>query len=144
MLTCYCSPLQPAPATLWAPSSLEVALCVTLAAGSALVSPVSEAHAVTAACWDTGGSMNTAAVHVTARGIVTPTPGTAFLGESQGFNTISICIVLGLIDVWCGGGVHSGCLTLSGALPLTGFTSAAQLRCGGLLYSHRPHGTQQQ
>lgn len=83
-----CSPrrsaLQLVPATPWALSSQEAALCVTPAAGSALVSPVSEAPAVTAACWDTGGFTNTAAVLVTARGTVTPTPVTAFLGESQG------------------------------------------------------------
>lgn len=39
---------------------------------------------MTAACWDTGGCMNTAAALVTARGTVTPTLVTAFLGESQG------------------------------------------------------------
>lgn len=47
---------------------------------------------MTAACWDTGGFMNTAAVHVTVQGTVTPTPVTAFLGESQDFNATSICI----------------------------------------------------
>lgn len=78
-----CSALQLVPATLWALSSQEAALCVTPAAGSARVSLVSEAPAVTAACWDTGGFMNTAAVLVTAQGTVTPTPVTAFLGESQ-------------------------------------------------------------
>lgn len=52
--------------------------------GSAHVSPVLEACVVTAACWDTGGFMNTAAVHVTVQGTVTPTLVTAFLGESQG------------------------------------------------------------
>lgn len=86
MLKCspHRSALQPVPATPWARSSQEAALCVTPAAGSALVSLVSEAPAVTAACWDTGGFTNTAAVLVTARGTVTPTPVTAFLGESQG------------------------------------------------------------
>lgn len=58
-----------------------VALSVTLAAGSALVNPVLEAPAVTAACRDTGGFMNTAAVHVTAQGTVTPTLVTAFLAQ---------------------------------------------------------------
>lgn len=56
---------------------------MTLAAGNALVSPVSEAPAVTAARQDTGAFMSTAAVRVTARGTVTRTPATAFLGESQ-------------------------------------------------------------
>lgn len=78
------SALQLVPATPWALSSPEAALRVTPAAGSALVSLVSEAPAVTAACWDTGGFTNTAAVLVTARGTATRTPVTAFLGESQG------------------------------------------------------------
>lgn len=147
MLTCALlilspSPLQPVPATLSAPSSQVVALSATPAVGSALVSPASEAPAATAACWDTGGFMNTAVAHVTAQGTVTPTLVTAFLGESQDLLPCPYVLVLGWSDVWCR--VHSGWLTLSGALPLTGFTSAAQLRCGGPLYSHWPHGTQQQ
>lgn len=87
---------------------------------------------------------NTAAVHVTVQGTVTLTPVTAFLGKSQDLIPYPYVTVPGCSDVWCKGRVHSGLLTLSGALPLTGFTSAAQLRCGGLLYSHWPHGTQQQ
>ena len=58
-----------------------VALSATLTAESALVNLVSEAPAVTAVCWDTGGFTSTAAVHVTVQGTVTPTPVTAFLGE---------------------------------------------------------------
>lgn len=62
-----------------------VALSATPAAGSALVSLVLEASAVTAACWDTGAFMSTDAVRATALGIVTLTLVTAFLGKSQGF-----------------------------------------------------------
>lgn len=63
---------------------------------------------MTAACWDTGGFMNTAAVHVTARETVTPTTVTASLGESQGLMPYPYVFVLGLSDVWRRGGVHSG------------------------------------
>lgn len=72
-----------------------MALCVTPPVGSAHVSPVLEVHTVTDACWDTGGFMNTAAVLVTARGTVTPTPVTAFLGESQGLMPYPYVLVLG-------------------------------------------------
>lgn len=48
---------------------------------------------MTAACWDTGGFMNTAAVLVTARGTVTPTPVTAFLGESQGLTPRAFWVI---------------------------------------------------
>lgn len=49
---------------------------------------------MTAACWDTGGFMNMAAVHVTVQGTVTPTPVTAFLGESQDLTPYSYVIIL--------------------------------------------------
>jgi len=101
------SPLQPVPATLRAPSSLEGALSVTLAVGSALVSPVSGVPAVTAACWDTGASTNTAAVHVTARGTVTRTLVTASLGESQDLTPYSYVFLLELSDIWRHGGMYS-------------------------------------
>lgn len=96
MLKCWLcrSPLQLVPATHWALSSQEPALCVTPTAGSALVSLASEAPAVTAACWDTGGFMNTAVVLVTAQGTVTPTPVTAFLGESQGLTPRLLVLTL--------------------------------------------------
>lgn len=83
------SPAQPVLATLSAQSTQVAALSATLTPGSALVSPVSEAPTVTAAWRDTGGLMNTAAVRVTARGTVTPTLVTAFLGKSQ---DSTICI----------------------------------------------------
>ena len=100
MLTCSLlilspSPLQPVPATLSAPSSQVVALSATPAAGSALVSPASEAPAAMAACWDTGGFMNTAVAHVTVQGTVTPTLVTAFLGESQDLLPCPYVLVLG-------------------------------------------------
>lgn len=82
----HLSPLQPVLATPRAPSSQVVALSVTLAVGSALVGPVLEAPAATAAWWDTGDFMNMAAVHVIAQETVTLTLVTASLGESQDFN----------------------------------------------------------
>lgn len=82
MYSCYCSHLQLVPATRSAPCP-----SVTPPAGSARVSPGSAAPAVTAACWDTGGSTNTAAVRATARGAATPSPATASPGESRVLNT---------------------------------------------------------
>lgn len=96
---------------------------MTLAAGNALVSPVSGAPAVTAARRDTGGSMSTAAVRVTARVTVTRTPATAFLGESQ---VLKPHPYAGGDRVTYGSGCILVCLTLSGAQGLTVvLTSAA-------------------
>lgn len=50
---------------------------------------------MTAACWDTGGFMNTAVVRVTVQGTVIPTPVTAFLGESQDLIPSPYVAVLG-------------------------------------------------
>ena len=91
---CPPSPLQAVHATLLALPSQGVDIPVTPAAGSALVSPVSAAPDVTAACWDTGGFMSTAVVLVTAQGTVTPTLVTAFLGESQGLIQYLLVLVL--------------------------------------------------
>lgn len=63
---------------------------------------------MTAACRDTGVCMSTAAVRATAQGTVTPTLVTASLGESQDLILFPYVFALGLSDVWCGGGVHSG------------------------------------
>lgn len=112
---------------------------MTLAAGNALVSPVSEAPAVTAARQDTGAFMSTAAVRVTARGTVTRTPATAFLGESQVLTPHPY--VGGDRVTWRW--VHSGCLTLSGALGLTlVLTSAAHsLDASGAATGHMGHSS---
>lgn len=83
--------MQPVPATPQAPSSQVVALSVILPVGSALVSLVSEAPAVTAAWWDTGDFMNMAVVHVPVQGTVTLTLVTVFQGETR---DLSICTVI--------------------------------------------------